>query len=131
MSPQGLLLSDDLIFTSRVVGTGRDLGLAVRSVRSAAELLSTARAQPPAGVVLDLANPGLDVAAVVSELKRLAPPPTVVAYGPHVDTALLRTARAAGCDRVLTRSQFVEQLPTHLGDWLRPANPLAKGDAGG
>ena len=45
-------------------------------------------------------------------------PPRVVAYGSHVDTATLRAARAAGCDPVLPRSKFVEDLAQELPAWL-------------
>jgi hypothetical protein len=41
-----------------------------------------------------------------------------VAYGSHVDTESLRAARAAGCDRVLPRSKFIEELPSALPDWF-------------
>src|SRR5438477_9298515 len=114
----GLLLSDDLIFTSRVTGTGADLGIAIRVAKTPEVLLTLARQQAPNGVILDLSNPGLNIAACVAALKALDPPPTVVAYGSHVDVATLKTAREAGCDRVLPRSQFVEELPTRLAEWM-------------
>jgi DNA-binding NarL/FixJ family response regulator len=111
------LLSDDLIFTSRVTGTGTSVGVAVRVAKSAEALLNLARQQVPACVILDLSNPGLKIVECVTALKALAPPPTVVAYGSHVDTATLNAARAAGCDRVMARSQFVEELPKQLAAW--------------
>jgi CheY-like chemotaxis protein len=114
----GLLLCDDLIFRSRIVGTAEKLGLTVHTVRSAAELLSQAPELRPACVLLDLNNPGLDVAAVVSLLKAQNPPPRIVGYGSHVETATLRRAREAGCDRVLPRSQFVEEFPQALPEWF-------------
>jgi hypothetical protein len=46
-----------------------------------------------------------------------------MAYGSHVDTATLRAARAAGCDPVLPRSKFVEDLPICLPAWLGVAAP--------
>ena len=46
-APRGLLLSDDLLFISRITGTARDLGLDVRPARSAAVLVEMARTQPP------------------------------------------------------------------------------------
>jgi hypothetical protein len=46
--------------------------------------------------------------------------PRVVAYGSHVDTATLRAAREAGCDPVLPRSKFVEELPSALPHWFTP-----------
>ena len=39
--------------------------------------------------------------------------PTIIGYGSHVDTATLKAARDAGCDVVLPRSKFVEEL-AHL-----------------
>jgi DNA-binding NarL/FixJ family response regulator len=112
-----LLLSDDLIFTSRVTGTGADFGVAVRVAKSPGTLLNLARQEPPNCVILDLHHPGLNIAECVAALKTLAPPPTVVAYGAHVDTATLKAARAAGCDVVMPRSQFVEELPTQFAKW--------------
>jgi len=44
--------------------------------------------------------------------------PRVVAYGSHVDAAGLKAARDAGCDVVLPRSAFVEQLPVKLREWM-------------
>jgi CheY-like chemotaxis protein len=116
----GILLSDDLMLTSRVTGTARDLGLKVGPARSVEVLENLARQHAPACVILDLANPSLAVAELVAWLRdNCAPMPFVVAYGSHVDTGTLRGAREAGCDLVLPRSKFVEQLPRALTDWLR------------
>jgi CheY-like chemotaxis protein len=116
---QGLLLSDDLIFVSRVTGTARALGLTVRSARTADALLKLAAPQAPTCVLLDLHNPGLDLAYLLLRLGEVCPArPRVVAYGSHVEAGVLQAARAAGCDPVLPRSQFVEELPTALPVWL-------------
>jgi CheY-like chemotaxis protein len=117
-APAGLLLSDDLIFISRVVGIARGLGLTLRAARSADELVALARPTPPRCVIVDLDNPGLDLAALTAALAGLTPRPRVVAYGPHVNADLLRAARAAGCDPVLPRSKFVECLEAELPGWL-------------
>ncbi len=117
----GLLLSDDLIFTSRVTGTGRDLGFTIRSAKNTDGLLALAEKDPPACVIIDLSNPGLQIEEFVAAIKRMAPLPTIVAYGSHVDTATLKAARAAGCDFVMPRSQFVEALPRDLPQWMKPA----------
>jgi CheY-like chemotaxis protein len=115
----GLMLCDDLIFFSRVSGAARAAGLTVRMVRSAADLLTAARAAAPRGVIIDVHNPGLDLPALLAELKEACPAmPRVIAYGSHVEAAVLRAARAAGCDRVLPRSQFVEELEGKIGEWL-------------
>jgi CheY-like chemotaxis protein len=113
------MLCDDLIFFSRVSGAARAAGLTVRMVRSAADLLTAARTAAPAGVIVDVHNPGLDIAALLAQLKKTCPAmPRVIAYGSHVEAAVLKAARQAGCDRVMPRSQFVEELETQIGEWL-------------
>jgi CheY-like chemotaxis protein len=116
-----LLLSDDLIFTSRVAGTGRDLGFSIRVAKTADSLLEIARETPPACAIVDLSNPGLKISKFVAALKQLSPAPNIVAYGSHVDTATLKAAREAGCDLVMPRSQFVELLSKNLASWMQPA----------
>ena len=117
MNPTSLLLSDDLLFVSRIAGTAQSLELKIAAARTAAEILCQARAKAPACVLLDLQNPGLDVADLVRSLKPEGNP-FVVAYGSHVDTAGLEAARAAGCDLVLPRSKFVKDLATELPNWV-------------
>src|SRR5437660_714828 len=95
----GLLLSDDLIFTSRITGTARALGLTVKPARSAEGILTLARQHAPRCVIVDLGNPGLVLTELLRSLGEVCQsPPRVVAYGSHVDTATLRAAREAGCD---------------------------------
>ena len=117
--PHGLMLSDDLIFISKVAGAANALGLAVQPARSAEALLALAAQQPPGGVLVDLHNPGLDLEALLGGLRAACPVmPRVVAYGSHVEAETLRAARKAGCDLVLPRSKFVEELPVALAGWL-------------
>jgi CheY-like chemotaxis protein len=118
------MLCDDLIFFSRVSGAARAAGLTVRMVRTAADLLAAVRAAPPGGVIVDVHNPGLDLSALLTELCGACPAmPRVIAYGSHVEAAVLRAARQAGCDRVMPRSQFVEELEAKIGEWLGAAEP--------
>jgi len=115
----GLLLSDDLIFTSRITGTARDLGLEMKQARSMEVMKAQCSRQTPSCVVVDLANPGLIIGELMDWLKEnCTPVPRVVAYGSHVDTETLRKAREAGYDPVLPRSKFVEELPAKLSEWI-------------
>jgi DNA-binding NarL/FixJ family response regulator len=119
--PQGLLLCDDLIFASRITGAARAAGLEVRPARTPDALAEAARREPPLGVLIDLGFPDLDLTALLRRLAEACPAmPRVVAYGSHVDAAGLRAARAAGCDLVLPRSKFVEDLEADLPVWLAP-----------
>jgi CheY-like chemotaxis protein len=118
-TPVGLLLSDDLMFTSRITGIGAALELRILSARSPEALAALAQAHAPRCVLLDLSNPGLRVGELMDWLRENCPAmPRVVAYGSHVDVAALQAAREAGCDPVLPRSKFVEDLPRTLAGWM-------------
>ena len=120
--PSGLLLCDDLIFASRIAGEARALGLTVKPARSLEQLLHFAQQEPPSCVLVDLAFPGLLLPDLFRSLGEMCKPlPRVVAYGSHVDADSLRSARLAGCDPVLPRSKFVEELPRALPQWLAAA----------
>ena len=115
----GLLLSDDMIFTSRITGTARDLGLTIKPARSSAALTELVKQQTPCCLIIDLSNPGLDIALLIQQLREMCSPlPRLIAYGSHVDTATLHAAREAGCDVVLPRSKFVDELPRALPQWM-------------
>ncbi len=114
----GYLLSDELMFNSRIIGTAKDLGLVVKAARTIADLAALIDQQPPVCVILDLANASLEIAELVSRLRAMAMIPFIVAYGSHVDTAMLRVARDAGCDVVWPRSKFVTELAQALPGWF-------------
>jgi CheY-like chemotaxis protein len=117
----GLLLTDDMIFSSRITGTAQALGLKVNVVKTTKDLMAQVSEHPPACVIVDLCHPGLQVDELIRKLKGgCSAAPRVVAYGSHVDTATLRAAREAGCDVVLPRSKFVESLPNELAAWMAP-----------
>src|SRR5262249_49172726 len=73
VTPEGLVLCDDLIFFSRISGAARAAGRSVRQAKSAAEVIALARQHAPGGVILDLQNPGLDLPAVLAELTAICP----------------------------------------------------------
>lgn len=114
----GFLLSDDLIFSSRITGTARAHGGTLTVFRDAEKLLDNPSATPVA-IILDLHNATLDLPVFLAKLREnLLPIPMVIAYGSHVDAERLRAARADGCDLVLPRSAFVDRLETDLSKWL-------------
>src|SRR5260221_14642313 len=114
-----LLLCDDLIFTSRISGTARDLGIQVKATAVADTMLALAREQTAACLILDLGNSTLQIADFVTRVRALGElRPRIVAYGSHIDAVRLRAAREAGCDLVLPRSKFVEELPRALAEWV-------------
>lgn len=100
-------LVTDLIFGSKITGTASHVGVSVQTVRSEEALriaVNTAN-----GLVIDL-NAGGDTVALVRDLRGAHPSLPIVGFASHVQTDLIKAARAAGCDHVLARSKFVEKL---------------------
>lgn len=121
MTIHGLVLADDLIFFSRIAGAAQAAGLNVRQSRTVAELIRMAKEQAPGGVIIDLNTPNLDLLSLIKELRAVCPVmPQVIGYGSHVQTEILRQARLARCNRVLPRTQFVEELEREILNWLTP-----------
>jgi CheY-like chemotaxis protein len=117
--PIGYVLCDDMIFTSRITGTAQALGLKMKPARTVDALKVLVEQQSPRCLIIDLANPGLKVVELLDFLReKIAASPRVVAYGSHVDAATLHAAREAGCDVVLPRSKFVEELSRALPQWM-------------
>src|SRR5438128_8578472 len=115
----GYLLSDDLLFTSRITGTASALGLRVKAARSLDALNALIAQEPPRCILIDLSLAGQSISELARSWQEAAsPPPRIVGYGSHVDAAMLRAAREAGCDPVLPRSKFVEELPRALAEWM-------------
>lgn len=118
----GLLLSDDLLFSSRITATARATGVAMKTALNVVRLEDHAKQQTPSLIILDLANPSLRIEEFLPRLRETCSPmPRTVAYGSHVDAATLQRAREAGCDLVLPRSKFVEALESELPKWMEGA----------
>ena len=115
----GLLISRDLFFTSKVTGTAAALGLSVQTVGDPNVAINRAVNGDCRVLFLDLADDSLDVAALLARLPR-ENRPVVIAFGSHVATARLESARVAGCDEVMPRSKFSATLPEILRRALSP-----------
>jgi hypothetical protein len=117
--PTGLLLSRDLIFTSKVAGTARALGRQVLTAGNAALALAMVEQWRPRAVFVDLAAGELVAPAAILALRQAAGPEvTFLAFGSHVDTDALAAAAGAGCDPVLPRSKFSAELPELIRRYL-------------
>ena len=126
----GLLLTDDMIFSSRITGTAQALGLKVSVAKSVNDVTAQAREHLPICIIIDLSHPGLQVRELIRELqKACSPMPRMVAYGSHVDAATLRAAREAGCDCSLVKPLDPQVLENLLARWKRERNPGGNGPA--
>ena len=100
-----VLVSSDMTVSSRVRSTAEGLRVPLAIALSPAEL--TARLDRGVRLVIfDLSQPGLKLAEAIAAIRAAAPSARIIAFGPHVDEALLGSARDAGCDLVLTNGQF-------------------------
>ncbi len=105
----------DLMFTVKINDAAKRAGLSVDFVKSEQDVLERA-ADHPAVIILDLNCQTLDPLKVItqikqdSELKRIS----LIGYLSHVQGELKRQAHDAGCDIVMTRSAFSQNLPQIL-----------------
>ena len=127
--PAGLLLSRDLIFTSKVTGTARMLGRQVPDDAPATPTAAPRKAMieqwKPLAVFVDLAagDSSSEPEALLAYRRRRPRHGACIAFGSHVDTASLAAASAAGCDPVLPRSKFSAELPELIRRFLGGDEP--------
>ena len=102
-----LVLVRNLIFSTRISTTARAAGIEIKLIRDPAKLAG----QIGRLLLVDLNLPGAIEAAAAWRTNDAQ----VVGFVSHVDADTAAKARAAGIDRVLARSRFVETLPELLG----------------
>lgn len=115
-----LAILDDLLFTSKMRATAKQIGAALTVAKSRESALAEMRATTPALVILDLNNPRTDPLGIVADMKgdpALAGIATV-GFVSHVHTELIDAARKAGVGDVMARSMFAERLPQILAKGL-------------
>jgi CheY-like chemotaxis protein len=115
-----LAILDDLLFTSKMRATAKQIGATLAVAKSRESALAEMRANAPALVILDLNNPRTDPLGIVADMKGdpvLAGIATV-GFVSHVHTELIDAARKAGVGDVMARSMFAERLPQILAKGL-------------
>jgi DNA-binding NarL/FixJ family response regulator len=117
-----LLLSDDLLDASKTIANGRAAGVAVLQCKSLPALVEQMEMNEIACCIIDLQCPGLMFDELMFAVGRRPKPTRLIAYGSHVDAARLKAARDAGCDQVMPRSKYFEEMPSHIAEWAA-ANP--------
>ncbi len=109
-----LLITSDLMVSSRIAGAAAGIPATVASVGPAAE--------PGGGpfdvIVVDLEAGRRSAADLVGRARRIVAsqaelrPARIVAFGPHVAVDRLAEAKAAGADLVVTRGEALQSLPS-------------------
>ncbi len=115
MAERILAVVDDLFFLAKIQQTARQLKVAMETVAPNAIANSLASGGASA-ILLDLNHRSGAAIGMLKTLKgdantRGIP---VIGFLSHVQADLAQAARAAGCDVVLARSAFSQQLPSLL-----------------
>jgi DNA-binding NarL/FixJ family response regulator len=100
-----VFITMDLHWSMRVLGEAVALRTSCKIVTPPAQL-SDALGPECRLALIDLGMPALDLSGSLAAIRAAAPAARVVAFGPHVDEDLLKSAQQAGCDLVLPKSQF-------------------------
>jgi CheY-like chemotaxis protein len=110
-----LTVVDDLLFLSKIQQTAQQLGVRVEVI-DPAKVVERVQDSGVSSMILDLNHRSGKAVEVARAIK--ANPNTrqvqLVAFLSHVQTDLAAAARAAGCDVILARSAFSQQLPQLL-----------------
>lgn len=102
-----VMLSGDLIFSSRVKAAAERAGLQFRVAGS----LPDDDTNSIRFVVLDLSTRSKLTDQIVRRCSERCPGAKLIAYGPHVQVDKLNKARQAGISTVMTNGQFDRELP--------------------
>ena len=116
-----LVAVDDLLFSSKIRATARQLGVEIAFARTPHEILTQARALKPTLVVFDINSQKADPIGTVAALKADPDLKDIQTTGfvSHVNTTLIIAARQAGMDEVMARSAFAANLPQILTETER------------
>ena len=115
MAGKVLLISDDVMFWAKVHGLAKAAGIPVARIPDEAAMEAAFREGGVAKVLADLGSRSVDLLGWAQRWKSATPPPRLIAYGSHVDTAAMERAAVAGFDEVMPNSQFHRSLGDLLG----------------
>ena len=110
-----LAVVEDLFFTVKINEAAKRAGLSVAFVKSERDALDQA-AEHPVLIILDLNFAGIEPVALIRKLKGdpALQKISLLGYVSHVQGDLKQAAQEAGCDMVLARSAFSQNLPQVL-----------------
>ena len=110
-----LAVLDDLFFTVKILDAAKRAGFAVEFLKSETDAVLKAKDRP-AMIILDLNCGSVDAVKLIGQLKDDEQTRAVdlVGYVSHVQGELKQQAQEAGCNMVLARSAFSQNLPQIL-----------------
>src|SRR5437868_4473544 len=115
--PSGKILAvmSDLFFSVKINDAAKKLGMTAEFVKDKMLALEKAKAKPPL-IILDLNREAADPLDLIARIR--GDPETAgirtIGFVSHVQTQLKRRAQEIGCDTVVARSVFAQNLPAIL-----------------
>jgi CheY-like chemotaxis protein len=116
-APRIFAFVDDLFFLAKIQETARKLNVKVQFVKSDKEVLDAVAEseQAPSLIIMDLNNASVKPVPTITKLKsKLKKQTNIIGFLSHVQGELKVKAQGAGCDMVLPRSAFSQNLPQLL-----------------
>jgi CheY-like chemotaxis protein len=112
---QMLAVLEDLFFTVKINEAAKRAAMPVAFVKSSEDAIQKA-GEHPALIIIDLNFARIDPLGLIARLKSDTATKgiSVIGYVSHVQGELKQQAQEAGCDMVLARSAFSQNLPQIL-----------------
>ena len=120
---------DDLFFQAKIQETARKLNVKVEFVKSEKDLLERIKLngeERPSLVIFDMNNAGAKPLTLIPKLKSKLKKTSVIGFLSHVQGDLKQKAHEVGCDMVLPRSAFSQNLPQLLRRHGAPEDEAAE-----
>jgi CheY-like chemotaxis protein len=109
---------DDLFFLAKIQETARKLNVKVEFVKTEKDLLDRVKQngeEKPSLIIFDLNNANAKPLTLIPKLKtKLKKGTSIIGFLSHVQGDLKQKAHEVGCDMVLPRSAFSQNLPQLL-----------------
>lgn len=117
--PRIFAFIEDLFFNAKIQETGRKLNVKVEFVKTDKDILdrvnNNGNSEKPSLIIFDLNNLAAKPLQTIPKLKReLKKETTIIGFVSHVQGDLKLKAMEAGCDMVIPRSAFSQNLPQLL-----------------
>jgi PleD family two-component response regulator len=116
--PRIFAFVDDLFFLAKIQETARKLNVKVEFVKTDKDILDRVASngdEKPSLIIFDLNNTGAKPLATIPKLKKeLKKGTTIIGFLSHLQGDLKVKAMEIGCDMVIPRSAFSQNLPQLL-----------------
>jgi hypothetical protein len=117
-APRIFAFIDDLFFLAKIQETARKLNVKVEFVKTDKDILERLKTngeERPSLIIFDLNNANAKPLATIPKLKKeLKKGTAIIGFLSHLQADLKMKAQEAGCDMVLPRSSFSQNLPSLL-----------------